>query len=139
MTFKEDMILSAEKAIDSKRKRRAQLEEEIAALEVEENEARAVLQLLKNGTAMKMREGKRLVGREEFVEAVQAAGHDGTTFSPTDVSDLLGMNNSSAAGRLKKMAKANDLVETVEVGGPGKSSIFRLKPQISKRVQKAMQ
>lgn len=139
MGYKDDAIASAEQAINAKRKRRQQLQSEIAELEVEESEARAVLQLLKNGSAPKMRGGKRIVDRKEFVEALEAAGHGDTVFTPGDVAELLGLNSTSTAGRLKRMAGQGDLIEMVEAGGPGIPSKFKLKPQPSKRVQRAMQ
>lgn len=127
MAYKDDMIATTEQAINSKRKRRKQLETEIATLEAEENEARAILQLLKTGTAPAMRNGKRVVTKEEFLEACEAAGANGGVFTPGDVSELLGMAGGAVAGRLKKAAGMGEGVVMVSAGGPGIPSQFKLK------------
>lgn len=126
-SYKDEAIANAERAIDSKRKRRKQLEVEIAELEQEENEARAVLQLLKTGTAPAMRNGKRLISKEELLEAIEAAGVNGQEFTPGDVAELVGMTGGAMAGRLKKLAGTGETVTMIAAGGPGVPSRFKIK------------
>jgi hypothetical protein len=126
-SFKAQMIQEAEKAVNYQRKQREILQEELELIDAKEQEARAVLQLLKTGSAPSMRNGKRLVSKEEFLEAIQAAGVDGQVFKPGDLAELLGMNSGHVAGRLKKMAGNDDTVVMVEAGGPGVPSKYKLK------------
>lgn len=121
------MILKAEEAVNQQRKRREVLEKEISFVNAKEEEARAVLQLLKTGSAPQMRNGKRMVSKEEFLEAVGAAGVNGQVFKPGEVAELLGMQSGHVAGRLKKMASNDEAVVMVESGGPGIPSKFKLK------------
>lgn len=127
MSYKEEAIGNAEQAINRKRQRRKQLEAELATLEQEENEARAVLQLLKTGNAPQMRNGKRIVSKEELLEAIQAAGIDGQEFTPGDIAELIGDGSSTVAGRLKRMASNDDGVVMVSAGGPGIPSKYKMK------------
>lgn len=127
MSYKDTAIQQAEQAIDSIRKRRKNLEAEIAEMEQNENEARAVLQLLKTGNAPQMRNGKRVISSEEFLEAVGAAGVDGQEFTPGDIAELLGTSSTSMASRLKRHATDDMYVEMVAAGGPGVPSKFKLK------------
>lgn len=127
MSYKDTAIQQAEQAIDSIRKRRRNLEAEIAEMEQNENEARAVLQLLKTGNAPTTRNGKRVVSKEEFLEAVGAAGVNGQEFTPGDIAELTGAPASGFAGRLKKAAGQGEHVVMVAAGGPGIPSKFKLK------------
>lgn len=128
MSYKDQAITNAEQAIDAKRKRRKALEEELLEIEQEESEARAVLQLLKTGNAPTMRNGKRVVSKEEFLEAIEAAGDSGQEFSPGDVAELVGAAAGPIAGRLKRAAGEGIHVVMVTPGGPGIPSKFKLKP-----------
>jgi uncharacterized protein (DUF3084 family) len=127
ISYKDGMIAQTEQAINAKRKRRRELEEEIQTLEQEENEARAILQLLKTGSAPAMRNGKRIVSKEEFTEAVEAAGANGAEFTPGDIAELLGDAAGAIAGRLKRTAGTGELVVMVSAGGPGIPSKYKLK------------
>lgn len=127
MSYKDSMIQQAEQAIDTKRKKRKQLQEDIELLESEENEARAILQLLKTGSAPQMRRGKRVVSKEELLEAISAAGVDGQEFSPGDLAELLSAPASSLAGRLKRYASEDMHVVMVSPGGPGIPSKYKIK------------
>lgn len=127
MNYKETMIAQTEQAIDTKRKKRKELEEEVEQLETDEAEARAFLQFLKTGTAPAMRNGKRVVSKEEFLEAVEAAGVNGQEFTPGDIAELVGAPASALAGRLKRAAGMGEDVEMVSAGGPGIPSRFKLK------------
>lgn len=127
MSYKDNMIATTEQAINAKRSKRKQLQEEIELLEAEENEARAILQLLKTGTAPAMRNGKRVVSKEEFGEAIQAAGVNGQEFTPGDLAELLGVPAAPLAGRLKRYAGEGQMVVMVAAGGPGIPSRFKVK------------
>jgi chromosome segregation ATPase len=127
VSYKEEAIANAEQAINRKRQRRKQLETELAELEQEENEARAVLQLLKTGSAPAMRNGKRIVTKEELLEAIQAAGIDGQEFTPGDIAELVGDGASTVAGRLKRMATNDEVIVMVAAGGPGIPSKYKMK------------
>jgi hypothetical protein len=138
-SYKDTLLIQIEGQINSLRKKREQLEGDLREATANEDEARALLQTLKTGNGPKMRGGKRIISQAEFTEALEAAGHNGTVFTPGDVAGLLGVPSATAAGRLKRNAGDGVLVEMVEAGGPGIPSKFRLKQQMSKRVRKAME
>jgi hypothetical protein len=126
-SYKDKMIADAENAINQFRKKRALLEEELLEIEIAEEDARSVLQLLKTGKVENQPNGKRkVVSQKKFREAVQGLGEGGARFTPKQVAEALGMNNDAAALRLRE--NLGTLVVKVEDGGPGKSPKYILKP-----------
>lgn len=123
VSFKDQMIQNAEVAINAKRRRKQELLDEVADLERDEQEARAVLQLLRTGKASGT---YKTISKQEFEEAVRVAGADGAVFTPGDLAGLLGIATNTAAGRLYKSSVRDGSVEQVQKGGPGVSAQYKL-------------
>lgn len=124
--LKDQMIIKAEEAVNQQRKRREILEDELSLINAREQEARDLLALLKTGAVPTTNGKPRSPTNEEFVEALEAAGADGETFTSATVGDLLGMTANAASQRLRKGIGA-ERVTVVKPGGPGIQTIYKLK------------
>lgn len=108
--------MNAEAVINAKRKKKEELYAEIEVIESEEQEARAILQLLKGG---KVITGTRsLITGAEYLEAIQAISEDKPEFTHHDLSDWTGATPAAASQKVKNLLADGTLVVAQE-RGPG--------------------
>lgn len=97
MSYKEEAIRNAEFVINAKRKRRSVLEGELIECQQEENEARAVLQLLKTG---KVSARKVMANHDDYMTAIKT---NPEAFTKDSIADLIGATPQSASQKLRKL------------------------------------
>lgn len=104
MSYKEDAIRNAEFVIDAKRKRRLELETELEECQLEEDEARAVLQLLRTG---KIAARKVMANHDDYMAAIDTHPH---AFTKDSIAELTGATPQSASQKLRKLELAGDIM-----------------------------
>lgn len=120
MSFKETMIQQAEAAINSKRERKAQLEDELSTIDTEMEEARAILQLLRTGK-VSTNGKRRLNSHGDYMAAIDSFED---TFTKNDVAELMGLTTEAAGQKLRAMNE----IEVVQERSPGiPTAIYRKK------------
>lgn len=118
MGFKENMIHEAEVAINSKRERRAQLEDELSTIDTEMEEARAILQLLRTGKVTPQNDHKRNVTTvEEYQDAFRVLGENGKTFVAADLAELLNITKNAAYAAVARFVENDFLIKISERNG----------------------
>lgn len=115
MSFKDSTIMNAEAVINSKRKKKEELYAEIEFIESEEQEARAILHLLK-GKPLPDPKSNKITSHQEYMEAIRAILDEKPDFDNSDLSDLLGVSRPAASQKIKNLLADGTLVVAYERG-----------------------
>lgn len=128
MSYKETAIAEAERVINVKRARRTDLEQELAEVQSEEDEARAVLQLLRTGKVTTSTSKRSMTSVEEYRDAFRILGEDGEEFGAGDLAKLLGITKNAAYAAVARFTKDGFIIKLSERNG-SVGAHFRLHPR----------
>jgi ribosomal protein L19E len=117
MAFKDNMIIEAEKAINSAVSRRKILEDELDQVAKSEEEARMVLQLLKTGRVVSSKT-RSLNSHDDYMTAIETIQQDKYEFDHHDLAGLLDVSRAAASQKVKTLIEDGTLVITRK-RGPG--------------------
>jgi Fic family protein len=116
MAFKDRMVQEAERAIDSARKRRMELQDELAEVQGTEDEARAILQLLKSGKVVTADYGasKSMRSHEDYLEAIRVLIEDKGDFDAEELANLMEVTKGAATQKMKTLREEGFIAVSVE-------------------------
>lgn len=122
MSLKESLIQQTEQAVDGLRKRRMTLERDLEIARVEEEEARTMLALLKNGRAPVREDNRKLLRLDDVLAILSELPEE---FMSSDMAEALDSTGPTANQWCKRLVKTGH-AEMVRQGTSGSSpSIFR--------------
>lgn len=122
MSLRESLLRQTEQAVDEVRKRRVDLEAELQVVQAEEDEAREMLRLLKNGALPPDKKEKPKLRQEDVLAILPDMPME---FKASDLAEVLDCTQAAASAWCKVLVKTGNLMVKVP-GGPGsKPTVFR--------------